>query len=280
MDADKQLTAPDIQAAKGARKICVLTAYDYPSALLADQSGVDIVLVGDSLGMVVLGLPDTLSVTMADMLHHTKAAARAVKRALVVADMPFMSYQPSVEIAVANAGRFLAEAGARAVKVEGGSAFVPQIRALVQSGIPVMGHLGLTPQHLAALGGYKVQGRTSEAVRVLVDDAVALAEAGCFSLVLEAMPAEAAAAVTEAVAVPTIGIGAGPHTDGQVLVLHDILGLFERFRPKFVKRYAELGREALSAMRQYCAEVREGTFPAAEHTWRLSAEEAEKLKKG
>lgn len=280
MDTEKQLTAPDIQAAKGRRKLCVLTAYDYPTALLADKSGVDVVLVGDSLGMVVLGLPDTLSVTMADMLHHTKAVARAVKRALVVGDMPFMSYQPSVEVAVANAGRFLAEAGARAVKVEGGRAFAPQIEAMVKSGIPVMGHIGLTPQHLAALGGYKVQGRTSEAIRVLVDDARAVASAGCFSLVLEAMPAEAASAVTEAVDIPTIGIGAGPDTDGQVLVLHDILGLFDRFTPKFVKRYAELGESALAAMQQYCAEVREGSFPAEEHTWRLSEEEAKKLKKG
>lgn len=279
MDAEKQLTAPDIRAAKGRRKLCVLTAYDYPTALLADKSGVDVVLVGDSLGMVVLGLPDTLSVTMADMLHHTKAAARAVKRALVVGDMPFMSYQPSVEVAVANAGRFLAEAGARAVKVEGGRAFAPQIEAMVKSGIPVMGHIGLTPQYVATLGGYKVQGKSCEAIRVLVDDARAIASAGCFSLVLEAMPAEAAAAVTEAVDIPTIGIGAGPDVDGQVLVLHDILGLFERFTPRFVKRYAELGQSALAAMQQYCAEVREGSFPAEEHTWRLSEEEAKKLKK-
>ncbi|MBA4356621.1 MAG: 3-methyl-2-oxobutanoate hydroxymethyltransferase, partial [Desulfovibrio sp.] len=236
----KQTTAPDILAAKGQRKLAVLTAYDYPTGLLADEAGADLVIVGDSLGMVCLGLPDTLGVTMADMLHHTRATTRAVKKALVVADMPFLSYQTGLETAVANAGRFVQEAGARAVKLEGGAEFVPHIRAMLAAGIPVMGHLGLTPQQLARLGGFKAQGKTARAAAKLLADARALAEAGCFSLVLEAVPAEVAERITAEVQIPTIGIGAGPSCDGQVLVFHDILGLCPGLRPSFVKQYADL----------------------------------------
>ena len=269
----KQLTAPDIQARKGGQKLAVLTAYDYPTGLLADEAGADMVLVGDSLGMVCLGLPDTLGVTMADMLHHTKATARAVKKALVVADMPFLSYQTSVSDAVQNAGRFLQEAGARAVKLEGGAAFAPHIRAMLAAGIPVMGHLGLTPQQLAVLGGFKAQGKTARAARALVENAKALAQAGCFSLVLESVPAEVAERITAEVEIPTIGIGAGPHCDGQVLVFHDVLGLCPGLRPGFVKQYADLWTPAREALLAYCAEVRAGRFPGEAQTRRMDPEE-------
>ncbi len=269
----KQLTAPDILAAKGVKKLAVLTAYDYPTGLLADEAGAEIVLVGDSLGMVCLGLPDTLGVTMADMLHHVKATARAVKKALLVADMPFLSYQTGIETAVANAGRFIQESGARAVKVEGGAEFAPHIRAMLAAGIPVMGHIGLTPQQIARLGGFKAQGKTARAAKKLVDDAKALAEAGCFSLVLEAMPAEVAQRITAEVEIPTIGIGAGPDCDGQVLVFHDILGLCPGLRPSFVKTYADLWTPAREALSTYCAEVREGKFPAAAQTRRMDPQE-------
>lgn len=276
----KQLTAPDILAAKGQRRLAVLTAYDYPTGLLADEAGADIILVGDSLGMVCLGLPDTLGVTMADMLHHTKAAARAVKKALLVADMPFLSYQTGIETAVANAGRFIQESGARAVKVEGGAEFAPHIRAMLSAGIPVMGHLGLTPQQMARLGGFKAQGKTARAARKLLEDARALAEAGCFSLVLEAVPAEVAARITAEVEIPTIGIGAGPDCDGQVLVFHDVLGLCPGFRPSFVKRYTDLWTPAREALSAYCAEVRDGTFPAEAQTRRMDPEELKEFTRG
>lgn len=273
----KQLTAPDILACKGQRKIVAVTAYDYPTGLIADQSGADVVLVGDSLGMVVMGLPDTLAVTMEDMLHHTRCASRGVGRALLVGDMPFLSYQASVPEAVTNAGRFLKESGARAVKLEGGRAVVPQVRAIVDAGIPVMGHIGLTPQHIANLGGFKAQGKTAEAVHILLEDALALAKAGCFALVLEAMPEEAAACITQALAIPTIGIGAGPACDGQVLVFHDLVGLFDRFVPKFVKQYAKLSGPATEALTAYAEEVRSGAFPGPEHTSHLAPEEIQRL---
>jgi len=269
----KQLTAPDILAAKGARKLAVLTAYDYPTGLLADAAGADIILVGDSLGNVCLGLPDTLGVTMADMIHHTKAASRAVKAALLVGDMPFLSYQTGIETAVANAGRFLQEAGARAVKLEGGAEFIPHIKAMLAAGIPVMGHLGLTPQQVARLGGFKAQGKTARAARKLVQDAKALAEAGCFALVLEAVPAEVAARITREIDIPTIGIGAGPDCDGQVLVFHDIVGLCPGLRPSFVKQYADLWTPAREALSAYCAEVRAGQFPAEGQTRHMAADE-------
>lgn len=273
----KQITAPDIRAAKGQRKLCMLTAYDYPTAMLADQSGMDMILVGDSLAMVVLGHEDTLSVTMDEMIHHARAAARGTSHALLVADMPFLSYQADVAEAVRNAGRFLSEGRARAVKLEGGRDFAPHINAMVKAGIPVMGHVGLTPQYVATLGGFKAQGKSADAARQMLDDAKALEDAGVFSIVLEAVPAETAALITEAVSVPTIGIGAGNVTDGQVLVFHDILALFDRFVPKFVKQYAQIGTNITEALQQYCTEVRNGTFPAEAHTIHLASEERDKL---
>lgn len=264
---NETLTAPRIKALKGQRKLSMLTAYDYPTAALLDRCGLDMILVGDSLGMVVLGRDDTLAVTMDEMLHHCRAVVRGVKRALVIADMPFLSYETGPEQAVANAGRLLKEAGVRAVKLEGGAAHVAQVRALVRAGIPVQGHIGLTPQRIAELGGFKVQGRGEEAAKALVADGLALAEAGVFSLVLEAIPAPLAAAITAAVPVPTIGIGAGPHCDGQVLVIHDILGLYERFTPRFVKRYANLSKPMEEAVLAYKREVEEGIFPGVEHSF-------------
>jgi 3-methyl-2-oxobutanoate hydroxymethyltransferase len=273
----KRVTVPEIMMAKGKRKVTELTAYDYPTALLADKSGIDMLLVGDSLAMVVLGHEDTLSVGMPEMLHHTLAVSRGAKRAMVIGDMPFMSYQGSVEQALLNAGRFMKEARANAVKLEGGARVVPQIRAMVDAGIPVQGHLGLTPQSAAQFGGFKVQGKTAEAAKVLIEDARALAEAGCFSIVLEAIPSSIAEMITEAVPVPTIGIGAGPACDGQVLVIHDVLGLFERFTPRFVKQYAKLGDAMLEALVRYKEDVEQGIFPGPEHCFRIDNEEVQKL---
>lgn len=275
---DKPLTIPDIMGAKGKRKLTMLTAYDYPTALLVDRCGIDMILVGDSLAMVVLGHKDTLAVTMDQMIHHTKAVTNAVKRAVVVGDMPFMSYQASVEQAVLNAGRFLKEGGAQAVKLEGGAQVIPQIKAIVNAGIPVQGHLGLTPQSAAQLGGFKVQGKSADAAKRLVDDAYALAEAGCFSIVLEAVPMEIAEIVTEKCPVPIIGIGAGKYCDGQVLVFHDLVGLFDRFVPKFVKRYANISKEIESAIKNFKQEVEAGIFPGKEHSFTIPKEELEKLK--
>lgn len=273
----KRITVPDIMAAKGNRKLTELTAYDYPTGLWVDQSGLDMVLVGDSLAMVVLGQEDTLSVGMAEMIHHTRAVSRAVKRALVVADMPFMSYQASVEQALINAGRLMKEGRAQAIKLEGGKRVAPQVQAIVEAGIPVQGHLGLTPQSAAQFGGFKVQGKTAAAAQALIEDAQTLAEAGCFSIVLEAIPAAIAERVTAAVPVPTIGIGAGPACDGQVLVVHDVLGLYDRFVPKFVKRYAELGPAIREALTRYREEVEQGIFPAQEHTFGMNEAERKKL---
>lgn len=269
----KKITVPDILAAKGTRKIAVVTAYDHASARLADQAGMDALLVGDSLAMVVLGHEDTLSVTMEEMLHHTRAVARGAETALVIGDMPFLSYQASVEEAVRNAGRFLKEGRAQAVKIEGGREMAPQIRAMVAAGIPVMGHVGLRPQQVASMGGFKVQSKTAEQARILLEDARIVAEAGCFAVVLEAIPARVAGVVTEKLSVPTIGIGAGRACDGQVLVFHDILGLFDRFTPRFVKRYAEAGQALTEALRRYADEIREGVFPGPEHEFTITDEE-------
>jgi len=261
-----RITPPEIRARKvTGPKIAVITAYDYPTAKMADESGIDVVLVGDSLGMVCLGYPDTVSVTMEEMLHHTAAASRGTQRALVVADMPFLSYQVSPEEAITNAGRFLKESRADCVKLEGGRAIAPTVERLVKAGIPVMGHIGLTPQTATALGGFKVQGRGSEEGKALLDDARALEEAGAFSIVIECVPAELSASITSAIGIPTIGIGAGPGCDGQVLVIHDMVGLFDRFLPKFAKRYAEAGKLIREAIAAYAGEVRAGTFPAKEH---------------
>ncbi len=269
----KRITVPDILAAKGNRKLAVVTAYDHASARLADQAGMDVLLVGDSLAMVVLGHEDTLSVTMEEMLHHTRAVARGTQTALVVGDMPFLSYQASIEGAVRNAGRFLKEGRAQAVKIEGGREMAPQIRAMTDAGIPVMGHVGLRPQQVARMGGFKVQSKTAEQAAYLLEDARIVAEAGCFAVVLEAIPARVAAVVTEKLPVPTIGIGAGGGCDGQVLVFHDILGLFDRFTPRFVKKYAEAGKMLTEALARYASEVREGAFPGPEHEFTISDEE-------
>lgn len=260
-------TIPRLQALKGREKIPVLTAYDYATARLLDEAGIPVLLVGDSLAMTVLGYPDTLPVTLTEMLHHTRAVTRGTRRALVVGDMPFLSYQVSVEDAVDNAGRFLKEAEADAVKIEGGAIRVPAIRALTGNGIPVMGHLGLLPQSVKAMGGYKVQGREDASADALLEDACSLVEAGIFSLVLEGIPAELAGRITETVPVPTIGIGAGAQCDGQVLVVHDLLGLQNDFQPKFVKRYAELGTAIRQAAESYADDVRQGHFPGPEHEY-------------
>ncbi len=253
--------------------ITMLTAYDYPTALAVDKAGVDSILVGDSLGMVVLGYANTLPVTMEDMLHHCKAVARGAKDALLVGDMPFMSYQSSVGKAVENAGRFLQEAGMDAVKLEGGRERQKAIRKMVQAGIPVMGHLGLTPQSVNTLGGFRAQGKDAAAARRLVEDAHILQEAGAFSLVLEAVPAQLAELISKQLEIPTIGIGAGVGCDGQVLVTHDLIGLFDRFTPSFVKQYAQIHATILTAMQGYRDDVAARRFPAQEHSLFLKDEE-------
>jgi 3-methyl-2-oxobutanoate hydroxymethyltransferase len=257
--------------------VTMLTAYDYPTALAVDQAGIDAILVGDSLGMVVLGYENTLPVTMADMLHHCRAVARGAQYALLIGDLPFMSYQVSVQQAVRNAGRFLQEAGMDAVKLEGGRERADAIRAIVAAGIPVQGHLGLTPQSVHQLGGFRSQGRTAAAARRLLEDALLLQEAGCFSLVFESIPARLAALIPQRLEIPTIGIGAGAGCDGQVLVTHDLLGLFDRFVPRFVKQYADLHGEIARALNAYRADVESGLFPASEHTVEMPDEEWEAL---
>jgi 3-methyl-2-oxobutanoate hydroxymethyltransferase len=259
--------------------ITMLTAYDYPTALAADQVGVDSLLVGDSLGMVVLGYPNTLSVTMEDMLHHSRAVSRGAKFALLIGDMPFMSYQVSVEEAVRNAGRFLQEAGMDAVKLEGGRERVEAVRAIVNAGIPVMGHLGLTPQSVNQLGGFRPQGKTASAAKRLIEDALLLEEAGCFSIVLESVPAKLAELISKRLSIPTIGIGAGAGCDGQVLVTHDLLGLFDRFTPKFVKKYADFHAEMQRAFSAYIADVQSRAFPALEHSVEMDDKEWQALQK-
>ena len=259
--------------------ITMLTAYDYPTALAEDQTGIDSILVGDSLGMVVLGYPNTLSVTMDDMLHHCKAVARGAKFALLIGDMPFMSYQASTEEAVRNAGRFLQEAGMDAVKLEGGRERLEAVRAIVSAGIPVMGHLGLTPQSVNQLGGFKPQGKTASSAKRLIEDALLLEEAGCFSIVLESVPAKLAELISNKLSIPTIGIGAGVGCDGQVLVAHDILGLFDRFTPRFVKKYADFHGEMQRAFSEYMADVQSRSFPGAEHSVEMDDKEWQALQK-
>ncbi len=266
--ADQRVTTAQIREkkVKGA-KITMLTAYDYATALLLDKSAVDIILVGDSLGMVVLGYESTLPVTMEEMLHHTKAVARGTKRAMLIADMPFLSYQVSNTEALNNAGRFLKEAGAQGVKIEGGKEVAELIYRMTAVGIPVMAHLGLTPQSVHQLGGYKIQGKDDATANKLLQDAALIEEAGAFSLVLECVPAPLAGRITETLRIPTIGIGAGVHCDGQVLVVNDMLGLSERFVPKFVKKYADLHIQMQAAVQQYVAEVKSGKFPDDEHSF-------------
>lgn len=255
------LTIPALVAAKGGEKIAMLTAYDAPSAALLDAAGVDMILVGDSVEMAVYGEPNTLSATMDSMVRHSRAVSRAVKRAVVVGDMPFLSYQTDPHRAVENAGRFLAEGGCAAVKVEGGGRVLPAVEAILAADIPVMGHVGLTPQSFRKLGGFKVQGREAASARAIRDDAKALAEAGCFAIVLECVPAALAAEITSEIAVPTIGIGAGPSCDGQVLVFHDVMGLTRDIHPKFVRRYADLSSVIEEAAKAFTRDVKEGSFP-------------------
>ncbi len=270
----KKISILDLQQKKAnGQPITMLTAYDYPGATLVDEAGVDIILVGDSLAMTVLGHPDTVAITVDEMLHHCKAVARGAKNAFLVGDMPFMSYQIDRAEAVRNAGRFMKEARMDAIKLEGGREVAETVRAIVQAGIPVMGHLGLTPQTATKLGGYKVQAKTAEGAQQLLDDALILQDAGCFSLVLEAVPASVAEAVSKQLNIPTIGIGAGPGCNGQVLVFHDVLGLFDRFVPKFAKQYATLRQPMLDAFKEYIAEVEAGTFPTDNHSFTINEQE-------
>lgn len=257
--------------------ITMLTAYDYPTALAVDHAGVDSILVGDSLAMVVLGYENTLSVTMEDMLHHARAVARGAKSAMLIGDMPFMSYQVSVEEATRNAGRFLQQGGMDAVKLEGGRERVDAIRSIVAAGIPVVGHLGLTPQSINQLGGFRAQGKTAAAAKRLVEDSLLLEEAGAFSIVLESVPARLAELISKKLSIPTIGIGAGAGCDGQVLVTHDLLGLFDRFTPKFVKKYANFHQEMQKAFTEYIDDVETKRFPAQEHTVEMDDKEWEDL---
>ena len=271
-------TAATFAAAKAkGEKLSMLTAYDYSTAKLEDESGINGILVGDSLGNVVLGYEDTVSVTMEDMIHHGVAVARGAKNALVVVDMPFMSYEATVEEAVRNAGRLMKEGRAGAVKLEGGVRVAEQIRAIVKAGIPVMGHIGLTPQSINVFGGFKVQGKSEEAARALLADAKAVEEAGAFAVVIEAVPAALAQMITDAVSIPTIGIGAGAGCDGQILVYQDMLGMFSDFTPKFVKRYANVGEVMREAVANYAAEVASGAFPTEEHTYKIKDDVLEKL---
>ena len=271
------VTTSTIKNSKGIKPLTMITAYDYAFAKIFDQAGIDMILVGDSLGSVILGYSSTLPVTMEDMIHHTKAVTRACSRTLVVADMPFMSYQVSTEQALINAGRLVKEAGAHAVKLEGGAEITATIEKLVQSGIPVIGHLGLTPQSVNQLGGFKVQGKTLSAAQKILQDAQALATAGVFALVLECIPHQLALKITESVNIPTIGIGAGNNCDGQVLVCNDLLGLNTEFTPKFVKKYRNLQQEIFTATQEYINDVQTRTFPATEHTFSMQDEVLEKL---
>lgn len=276
--ADSKITIQTLKRAKAeGRPISMLTAYDYTTACLLEEAGVDSILVGDSLGMVMLGYQNTLKVTMADMIHHTQAVARGTNRALLIGDMPFLSFHVSTEETVRNAGRFIQEGGAEAVKMEGGMAIIDKVRAIVKAQIPVLGHLGLTPQSVNVFGGYKRQGQDIEAARQMIDDALLLQDAGAFGLVLECVPAGLAKLITQKLEIPTIGIGAGMHCDGQVLVIHDLLGMFRQMRPKFVKTFTAGGDSTVAAVKQYIEEVKKGTFPAEEHSFQMDESLLEKL---
>jgi len=277
---NQKITIPDIKGKKANQQpITMLTAYDYPSATLVDNAGIDIILVGDSLGMTVMGYPSTVPVTMDEMIHHCKMVARGTKHALLISDMPFMSYQTGCSDAIRNAGRFLKEGGMEAVKLEGGEVVADIVKAIVDSGISVMGHIGLTPQSVAQFGGYRVQGKTAESAKKLISDALKLQEAGCFSIVLEAIPASVAEIITAKLSIPTIGIGAGMKCDGQVLVYHDLLGLYQDFTPKFVKQYANLSKLITDAVKQYCLDVQHGKFPSDKHSFKIDKKELNKIKK-
>ena len=278
-DRKKVTTLTLRQSKQNNQPITMLTAYDYATAVAVDLAGIDTILVGDSLGMVVLGYQNTLPVTMEDMIHHCKAVARGARFAMLIGDMPFMSYQASVDEAVHNAGRFLQEGGMDAIKLEGGRARIPAVDAIISAGIPVMGHLGLTPQSVHQLGGFKAQGKTAQAAKNLLDDALALQEAGCFALVLETIPARLARLVSERLEIPTIGIGAGVGCDGQVLVTHDLCGMFDRFTPRFVKKYADLHGEMGRAFEAYKSDVLSHAFPGDEHSIDMPEEQWQELLK-
>lgn len=276
----KKVTITDLRNKKReGKKITMLTAYDYPMARLVDEADIDSILVGDSLGMVVLGYESTVPVTMDEMIHHSKAVRRGTRYAFLIGDMPFMSYQVSKEEAVRNAGRFMKEAGCDAVKLEGGDEVLGVTAAIIDAGIPVLGHLGLTPQTISKLGGYKIQGKDAEAAKKILDQALRLEKAGCFAIVLECVPDAIAKLITESLKIPTIGIGAGPYCDGQVLVTNDMLGLFDRFVPKFVKQYVKLSSSILDGMRSFKDEVENGKFPDKEHSFTIKEEELKKLEK-
>jgi 3-methyl-2-oxobutanoate hydroxymethyltransferase len=276
--ATDKFTIQSFKSAKSEKRpISMLTAYDYATATLLDEAGVDTLLVGDSLGMVMLGYENTLRVTMDEMIHHTKAVARGTRRALLIADMPFLSYHVSVEDAIRNAGRFIQEGHAEGVKLEGGQDVIEKVRGIVKAQIPVLGHLGLTPQSLNVFGGFKVQGKDLEAARRLIDDALLLQDAGVFGIVLECVPDQLARVISEKLDIPTIGIGAGPHCDGQVLVIQDLLGTFRKMRPKFVKTYAEMGDSTVNAVKNYIEDVQQKRFPAKEHSFQMEPSLVEKL---
>lgn len=270
----KKITTKEFQQKKErGEPISMLTAYDYPTSLIMDRAGIDSILVGDSLGMVVLGYENTLRVTMEEMLHHCRAVTRGAQYALLIGDMPFMSYQVSVEDAVRNAGRFLQEGGMDAIKLEGGRERADSIRAIIRAGIPVMGHIGLTPQSVNLFGGFRAQGKTASAAKRILEDALLLQDAGCFSLVLESVPGRLAELISEKLDIPTIGIGAGRGCDGQVLVTHDLLGLFDRFTPKFVRKYADFSNEMERAFSDFISEINTGNFPTSEHTVEMPDDE-------
>jgi len=275
----KKITLPYLfdKVARG-EPITWLTCYDFPTAYLQEQAGIEMILVGDSLGMTMLGYESTLPVTMEDMIRHSQAVRRGAPTAFLVGDMPYMTYQPSVETAIRNAGRFMAEASCDAIKLEGGTAMADRIKGIVDSGIPAIGHLGLTPQSVSALGGFKVQGKDAQGAQKIIDDALSLEEAGAFSVLLEAVPAPIAKMVTERLTVPTIGIGAGVHCDAQVLVVHDMLGLFDRFTPKFAKKYVNLSELILKALDTYREEVIKGEFPTDQHSFHIDEKELTKIK--
>lgn len=277
MDREKVTIGMLQQKKESGQKITMMTAYDYPMAGLVDESGIDTILVGDSLGMVVLGYESTVPVTMGEMLHHCKAVSRGASRGFIIGDMPFLSYHLSPAQAIENAGRFIKEAGCDGVKLEGGSDMAPMVKAIVKAGIPVCAHIGLTPQTATMLGGFKVQGKDAESARELVESAKDLEAAGAFMIVMECIPDLLAAKITETLTIPTIGIGAGKDCDGQVLVFHDLVGLFERFTPKFVKQYINLSPKIKEALVQYKTEVEEGTFPGPEHSFSMKKEEMEKI---
>jgi len=278
MSERTKVTVPQLQQMKRAgQKITMITAYDYPTGVWAERAAIDILLVGDSMAMTVLGYPNTLPATMSELIAHSQAVNRGNSNSFVLGDMPYMSYQPSVEMAVQNAGRFMSEGGCDGIKLEGGAPMADRVEAIVNSGIPVMGHLGLTPQSMSMLGGFKAQGKDALMAKSIIDDAKVLEEAGAFSILLEAVPSKVSKLVTERAEIPIIGIGAGPDCDGQVVIFHDMFGLYPAFTPKFAKQYADLGKTIIEGLERYADEVREGVFPEPKHCFTISDEQYEEL---